>query len=135
MRLALLDVSTGEFRTTEFAGAQARQQAVDELPMAAPERGVDAGQHAETPAGLEKIRGADRAWKTGFGRAILPCRCWSGSWMCGRWRAIGLAGHPAAAIAAGAVLHYVRTTQKNESAAHRFAAVSTSTQRHWNWTR
>ncbi len=27
----------------------------------------------------------------------------------------GLEGHPAAAIAAGAVLHYVRTTQKNEA--------------------
>jgi DNA mismatch repair protein MutS len=27
----------------------------------------------------------------------------------------GLTGHPAAAIAAGAVLHYVRTTQKNEA--------------------
>ena len=34
--LALLDVSTGEFRTAEFRGADARAQAIDALLLAAP---------------------------------------------------------------------------------------------------
>src|SRR5580692_4861329 len=34
--LALLDVSTGEFRTAEFKGEKARAQAIDELLLAAP---------------------------------------------------------------------------------------------------
>ena len=49
--IALLDVSTGEFRTAEFAGANARQQAMDELLMAGPSE-VLLPASAEMPAQL-----------------------------------------------------------------------------------
>ncbi len=111
--VALLDVSTGEFRAAEFAGAQARQQAIDELLMASPSE-VLTPASTETPAGLEKIpartRVEDWVWTRDFAVPLLErqlnVRTLEG---------FGLAGHPAAAVAAGAVLHYVRTTQKNEA--------------------
>ena len=43
----------------------------------------------------------------------------------------GLDGHEPAAIAAGAVLHYVRSTQKND-ALHIDSLNSRNTQRRWN---
>jgi len=111
--VALLDVSTGEFRTAEFAGANARQQAVDELLMAAPSEVLLAAS-AEMPAQLERIaartRVEDWVWTRDFAVPLverqLNVRSLEG---------YGLSGHPAAAIAAGAVLHYVRTTQKNDA--------------------
>ncbi|MDE3187483.1 MAG: DNA mismatch repair protein MutS [Acidobacteriota bacterium] len=111
--IALLDVSTGEFRTAEFAGPAARQQAVDELLMAAPSEVLLAAS-AEMPVQLERIaartRVEDWVWMRDFAVPLverqLNVRSLEG---------YGLNGHPAAAIAAGAVLHYVRTTQKNDA--------------------
>ncbi len=115
--VALLDVSTGEFRTAEFRGGNARAQAVDELLMAAPSEVLQAAS-AEWPsdlqAQLERIparsRVEDWVWTREFAVPLverqLNVRSLEG---------FGLAGHEAAAIAAGAVLHYVRTTQKNEA--------------------
>src|ERR1017187_3924673 len=53
--VALLDVSTGEFRTAEFQGPAARQQAADHLLMAAPSEVLLAAS-AEMAAGLERIQ-------------------------------------------------------------------------------
>jgi DNA mismatch repair protein MutS len=115
--VALLDVSTGEFRTAEFTGATARQQAVDEIVKAAPSEVLLAAS-AELPAqlerGLERIaartRVDDWVWTRDFAVPLverqLNVRTLEG---------YGLDTHPAAAIAAGVVLHYVRTTQKNEA--------------------
>jgi DNA mismatch repair protein MutS len=111
--VALLDVSTGEFRTAEFQGAAARQQAVDAILMAGPSE-VLLAQSAELPALLERIpartRVEDWVWTHDFAVPLverqLSVRSLEG---------FGLVGHEAAAIAAGAVLHYVRTTQKNEA--------------------
>ena len=112
--IALLDVSTGEFRTAEFAGATARQQAVDEIVKAGPSE-VLLPLSAELPAqldrGLDRIvartRVEDWVWTRDFAVPLverqLNVRTLEG---------FGLDTHPAAAIAAGAVLHYVRTTQK-----------------------
>ena len=110
---ALLDVSTGEFRTAEFAGRAARQQAVDELLMANPSEVLLPTSAAEAP-GLERVpaktRVEDWVWTREFAVPLverqLSVRTLEG---------FGLDGHPAAAIAAGAVLHYVRTTQKNDA--------------------
>ncbi len=55
--VALLDVSTGEFRTAEFAGPVARQQALEELLLAAPSE-VLLATSAEIPPQLERIAGA-----------------------------------------------------------------------------
>ncbi len=111
--VALLDVSTGEFRTAEFRGEDARQQAVEEVLMAAPSEVLLAAS-AELPAQLDRIpartRVEDWIWTKEFAVPLverqLNVRSLEG---------FGLDGHEAAAIAAGAVLHYVRTTQKNEA--------------------
>jgi DNA mismatch repair protein MutS len=111
--VALLDVSTGEFRTAEFQGAMARQQAVDEIVKAGSSEVLVAAS-TELPAQLERIpartRVEDWVWTREFAVPLverqLNVRSLEG---------FGLTGHPAAAIAAGAVLHYVRTTQKNEA--------------------
>jgi DNA mismatch repair protein MutS len=111
--IALLDVSTGEFRTAEFSGPGARQQAIDEIVKAGPSE-VLLATSAELPAQLERIpartRVEDWVWTRDFAVPLaerqLNVRSLEG---------FGLATHPAAAIAAGVVLHYVRTTQKIEA--------------------
>ncbi len=111
--VALLDVSTGEFRAAEFRGENAHAQAVDALLMAAPSE-VLTPANAEVPAQLERIpartRVEDWVWTRDFAVPLverqLNVRSLEG---------FGLHGHESAAIAAGAVLHYVRTTQKNDA--------------------
>ncbi|MGB6687639.1 MAG: DNA mismatch repair protein MutS [Terracidiphilus sp.] len=111
--VALLDVSTGEFRTAEFTGPTARQQALDELLRAQPSE-VLVGAGAEIWPGLERIpartRIEDWVWTREFAVPLVERQLQVRS-----LEAFGLEKHPAAAIAAGAVLHYVRTTQKNEA--------------------
>ena len=111
--LALLDVSTGEFRTSEFRGKHARAQAIDELLLAAPSEVLLAAS-AEPPAQLERIpartRVEDWVWTPEFAVPLIERQLAVKS-----LEGFGLNGHEAAAIAAGAVLHYVRTTQKNEA--------------------
>jgi DNA mismatch repair protein MutS len=115
--IALLDVSTGEFRTAEFHGPAARQQAVDEIVKAGPSElllPTSAELPAELERGLERITARTRLEDWVFTRDFavplverqLNVRTLEG---------YGLDAHPAAAIAAGAVLHYVRTTQKIEA--------------------
>ena len=111
--VALLDVSTGEFRTAEFAGAAARQQAADEILMAGASE-VLLAESGDPPPELERIpartRVPDWVWTRDFAVPLVErqmnVRTLEG---------FGLDKHPAAAIAAGAILHYVRTTQKNEA--------------------
>jgi len=111
--VALLDVSTGEFRTAEFRGETARSQAVEELLLAAPSEVLLAAS-AELPAQLQRIpartRVEDWVWTPEFTVPLLERQLNVRS-----LEGFGLEGHEAAAIAAGAVLHYVRTTQKNEA--------------------
>ena len=111
--VALLDVSTGEFRTAEFQGPKARQQALDALLLAGPSE-VLLPANAEMPGVLEKIPARTRIEDWIFTRDFavplverqLQVRSLEG---------FGLVGHGAAAIAAGVLLHYVRTTQKNDA--------------------
>jgi len=115
--LALLDVSTGEFRTMEFRGefrgVNARMQAMDELLLAAPSE-VLLATSADAPALLERVpartRVEDWVWTREYALPLverqLNVRSLEG---------FGLDGHEPAAIAAGAVLHYVRSTQQNDA--------------------
>jgi DNA mismatch repair protein MutS len=111
--VALLDVSTGEFRTMEFRGEHARALAVDALLLAAPSEVLMAAS-AEAPAELERIpartRVEDWVWTWDYAVPLverqLNVRSLEG---------FGVNGHEPAAIAAGAVLHYVRSTQKNDA--------------------
>ncbi|MGA2852317.1 MAG: DNA mismatch repair protein MutS [Terracidiphilus sp.] len=111
--VALLDVSTGEFRTAEFTGGNARQLAVDAILMSGASELLVAAS-AEIPAALERIpartRVEDWVWTRDFGIPLLERQLHVRS-----LEGFGLDRHPAAAIAAGAVLHYVRTTQKIEA--------------------
>jgi len=111
--VALLDVSTGEFRTAEFTGASARQQAVDEVVKAGSSE-VLVAESTALPAQLERIpartRVEDWVWTREFAVPLVERQLNVHS-----LEGFGLIEHPAAAIAAGAVLHYVRTTQKNEA--------------------
>ncbi len=111
--MALVDISTGDFRTAEFSGPAARQQAIDEIFKAGASE-VLLPSSAELPAPLSRVpartRVDDWVWSRDFAVPLverqLNVRSLEG---------FGLLGHEAAAIAAGAVLHYVRTTQKNEA--------------------
>ena len=111
--VALLDLSTGEFRTSEFSGKNARQLALDAILMAAPSEILVAAS-AELPAAFERIpartRVEDWVWTRDFAVPLVSRQLNVHS-----LEGFGLDGHDAAAIAAGAVLHYVRTTQKNEA--------------------
>jgi DNA mismatch repair protein MutS len=115
--IALLDVSTGEFRTAEFQGAKARQQAVEEILKAQPSEILlpTSFNHApELDRGMERIaartRVDDWVWTRDFAVPLVERQLNVHS-----LEGFGLDRHPAAVIAAGAVLHYVRSTQKNEA--------------------
>jgi DNA mismatch repair protein MutS len=135
---AALDLSTGEFRTTEFSGPDADRRVADELqtlrprellyaaslPLfqsAAPQPSFAAA--APTPASAAAPRMASTD--------LAPFARWSETplddWIFATDYAIplvenhfgvlslegfGLAGHNAAACAAGAILHYARQTQR-----------------------
>jgi DNA mismatch repair protein MutS len=111
--IALLDVSTGEFRTAEFQGPAAQQQAIDEILKATPSEVLIASSAEIAPA-LERIpartRVEDWVWTRDFAVPLLERQLNVHS-----LEGFGLHQHPSAAIAAGAVLHYVRTTQKNDA--------------------
>ena len=119
--LALLDLSTGEFRATEFTGKSAAALSLDELTRQQPAELLLAAEATLFPtlptetlgAALDPIRTKTRldAWAFSADYAIpllerqLQARSLDG---------FGLAGHTAAAIAAGAALHYVRSTQAGD---------------------
>ncbi len=114
---AALDLSTGEFRATEFTGEGADRRVAEELEQLRPREVLFgsslplfelAGAHAgagqklwaETPLD-DWIFSPDYAIplvENHFGVLSLE--------------GFGLAGRPAAAAAAGAILHYVRSTQR-----------------------
>jgi DNA mismatch repair protein MutS len=126
--LALLDLSTGDFRATEFHGAEAAQQCLDEIqriqpselllsnsmPLLQPEEPSLGNASARKPAalqGLERIRtrtGVDEwAFSTDYALPLLTNHFKTLS-----LDGFGLSGHTTAAIAAGVILHYVKTTQQ-----------------------
>ncbi len=111
--VALLDVSTGEFRTAEFQGANSLALAVDAILMSGASE-VILPASAHLPSQLERIpartRVEDWVWTADFALPLVERQLGVRS-----LEGYGLVGHEAAGIAAGAVLHYVRTTQKNEA--------------------
>src|SRR5436305_4414495 len=118
--LAALDLSTGEFRATEFRGESAERRILEELqqlrprevlypsslplfdqaPQATLQQTGDRARFTETPLD-DWVFAPDYAVplvENQFGVLSLE--------------GFGLEGRPAAATAAGAILHYVRSTQK-----------------------
>jgi DNA mismatch repair protein MutS len=112
---AALDLSTGEFRATEFSGDDAERRIWDELEQLRPREVLFASSMPLFEVG--------RAVNTGFAWAQTPLEDWvfapdysiplvENHFGVLSLEGFGLAGRSAAATAAGAVLHYVRSTQR-----------------------
>jgi DNA mismatch repair protein MutS len=108
--VALLDVSTGEFIAAEYAGADGAQTLAEEIAVLRPRELVvpaGAGDQLGLPAGVPVTTLDDWAFDAERARRTLLDQL----------RAAGLEGfgldrRPAAVRAAGALVHYLRTTQK-----------------------
>ncbi|RZU39450.1 DNA mismatch repair protein MutS [Edaphobacter modestus] len=120
--IALLDLSTGEFRATEFSGPSAWAQTADELGRVRPVEllygagllgGVNLTGEAveEGFAGLDAIRTKTplEEWVFTADHALPLLRS---HFRVASLDGLGLAGHEAAGIAAGALLHYMRATKQ-----------------------
>lgn len=133
--VAMVDLSTGDFRATEFAGADAWSMALDELgrvniaELVYPqgellgaslkligEQRPDSGPKAGTPdsvlsAALEAIRTktALEDWVMTVEHALPLLRQ---QFRVLSLDGLGLGGHEAAAVAAGGVVHYLRQTKQ-----------------------
>jgi DNA mismatch repair protein MutS len=110
--IALLDLSTGDFRAAEFSGPAAAQQALDELLIAQPsELLLAASAPAELASDLDRVAARTRiddwVWTRDYAVPLVERQLGVRS-----LEGFGLNGHPSAAIAAGVVLHYVQSTQK-----------------------
>jgi DNA mismatch repair protein MutS len=144
---AALDLSTGEFRATEFTGADADRRVADELQTLRPRELLYAASlplfasaqsslsntdgYAAAPAAGARSPATAAAAPRMASTELAPFARWSETllddWIFSGDYAIplvenhfgvlslegfGLAGHNAAASAAGAILHYVRQTQR-----------------------
>ena len=113
---AALDLSTGEFRATEFQGTDAARRIQEELSQLRPKELLYA-----SAAPLFESSGSGDGRSAGYAETPLD------DWVFAPDHAIpllenhfgvlslegfGLAGKPAAASSAGAILHYVRSTQR-----------------------
>lgn len=120
--VALLDLSTGEFRSTEFSGTAAWAQAADELGRVRPVEllygagllgGMNLAGEAveESSAGLDAIRTKtpleEWVFTTDYASPLLRSHFRVHS-----LDGLGLGGHEAAAVAAGALLHYMQATKQ-----------------------
>jgi DNA mismatch repair protein MutS len=118
--LALLDLSTGEFKATEFTGHGGWASVVDELGRVRPVEllygngllgGVNLAGEDETAIGIEAIRTktAVEEWVFTAEYAVPLVR---NHFKVHSLDGMGFGGHEAAAAAAGALLHYMRATKQ-----------------------
>ena len=116
--VALIDLSTGEFTTAEFTGGDARQALSDELSVLRPREIV-------APAALASVR--ELAAELRLGALVTSADDWTFEFESARrslldqlkthsLHAFGLDDHPAAICAAGALVQYLRETQKADLA-------------------
>ena len=116
--VALLDLSTGEFTTAEYVGADGRQALADELAVLRPREILIPAGSPDPAAIVEELR---------LGASITRLDDWTFEFEAAR-RALldqlkahslhgfGLDDHSAATSAAGALVHYLRETQKADLA-------------------
>src|SRR5580658_7077037 len=124
---AALDLSTGEFRATEFSGEDANKRIQEELQQLRPKELLygSAAPLFDEPGsrGDRSARPSGRAAGGSAGFAETPLDDWifapdhaipllENHFGVLSLEGFGLAGKPAAASAAGAILYYVRSTQR-----------------------
>jgi len=123
---ALLDLSTGEFTTAEYAGADGLQALVDELSVLKPRELVVPREWPETTASGKPgalLRESFLPTLEATGIAVTPIDGWAFDFegarrilldqlRAGGLEGFGLDGRPAAVSSAGALIHYLRSTQK-----------------------
>ncbi|HZR29606.1 MAG TPA: DNA mismatch repair protein MutS [Terriglobales bacterium] len=130
---AALDLSTGEFRATEFSGADAEHRVLEELQQLRPREILyasslplfdRAGQSKESEQSKDAQPDLQSAFNNERWRvAFTPLDDWifatdhaiplvENHFGVLSLEGFGLAGRSAAAAAAGAVLHYIRETQR-----------------------
>src|SRR5262249_34573594 len=122
--LAFVDVSTGEFRATEFAGSDAEERLRDELQLLRPREILLPRQaglfgsagHARTDAAAPRD-GVETSLEEWVFRADYGERILNEQFGVKGLEGFGLAGHGQAICAAGAVLHYLRETSAHETSA------------------
>jgi DNA mismatch repair protein MutS len=115
--LALLDLSTGDFRTMEFTGAGSVGFCVDELMKAQPSElllsselpPLDPQLEAEIDKIGTKTRLEEWVYTADYAIPLLERQLGTNG-----LEGFGLASARSAAIAAGAVVHYARSTQQIE---------------------
>src|SRR3954462_7598124 len=116
--VALLDVSTGEFTTTEYSGVDGRQALADEIVVLRPREilapaGADAVVEMGNQLRLDvRVTTAD-GWTFEFEAARAALLAQTGTQTL---RGFGLEDHPVATSAAGALIQYLRETQKADLA-------------------
>jgi DNA mismatch repair protein MutS len=113
--LALLDVSTGEFRATELSEPGAAARVAEELARWQPREVLHAAEaplfeDAAAWGGAVPALTPVEAWvfEPGYAQGVLESHFGVLS-----LEGFGLAGKPWAAAAAGAVVHYVKETQRS----------------------
>jgi len=124
--VAMLDLSTGEFRTTEFRGTNAVQLALEEVARNRPREIVLAsGLHLGPSQGEFIVEKEDEQNLLSAVRTRTPVDDWVFTpeyaipLLLNHYRTqsvegFGLANRPMAATAAGALLHYLRATHHEE---------------------
>jgi DNA mismatch repair protein MutS len=135
--VASIDLSTGEFRATEFGGAQAWVLACDELARMSPAEmllargasfgGVASRRQPTLAHGAEHEDSAGFAEDESTAQDVRGARTELDEWVFTEDYAVpllrqqlkvhsldgmGLGGHGAAAVAAGAIVHYLRATKQ-----------------------
>ncbi|HWG59179.1 MAG TPA: DNA mismatch repair protein MutS [Candidatus Acidoferrales bacterium] len=112
--LAYVDLSTGDFRATEFRGEQAEARLRDELALLRPREILLARPATLFPESAANAWGGSGAVETHLdGWVFEPAysaRMLQGHFRVAGLEGLGLAEHPFATAAAGAVVHYVRET-------------------------
>ena len=112
--LAYVDISTGEFRATEWSGPETRQRAEDELAVLRPRELLlprpstlfaEASPLDLSGVGALETRQDDWVFREEYGERLLTERFGVVT-----LEGFGLAGRPMAVAAAGALLHYLRET-------------------------
>jgi DNA mismatch repair protein MutS len=121
--VALLDLSTGEFTAAEYRGKNGHGALADELAVLKPREVLVPALGDETPGGSSP--GALSRWPmlAEAGVPVTAVETWAfdgeaarrtllDQLRAGSLEGFGLDGHPAAVSAAGALVHYLRATQK-----------------------